>query len=429
MDMAYCFFKKGSFALAFLLSSSLSGFAADYALTPEQFDTRWAGFYAGVFAGYGVGNADTTDIGNGSADIDISGATGGLILGINWQTGAFVYGLEADLGIHEFKGNGGGVGGVIDQTFDHLWSGHVRGRLGYAFDRYLPFIAGGVSFGEAHDHRTALFADGGIDSLTGWTVGAGVDAEITPHIFGRIEYLYESLPDAGFTFASLGGRTVNADVDTHIFRAALLVKSQGFGPSINQFEPSYTSRWSGFYTGVTAGGAFGEADIRQLTGAAAGTADSMDMDGGLVGALFGWNYQYNNAVFGIEGDLSLSSIEGSVSGGPTIAMNADIFWLATVRARAGYAFGAFLPYVTAGYSVAQVDDAQTGVLGSAADPLKQGVTVGAGVDYAITDMLAARASYDYIHYGKETFGPGGIVMTFEPDLHLVRAGLVLKLSD
>ncbi|MGO4674834.1 outer membrane protein, partial [Bosea sp. 2YAB26] len=106
----------------------------------------WAGFYIGLNAGMGwadSGNITITGPTAGSSGI-LGGNSGdgtfvgGGQIGYNWQSGAWVYGLETDIQYVGSNGNmswgqytwwannGGGDGGYF---------GTVRARIGYAFDR------------------------------------------------------------------------------------------------------------------------------------------------------------------------------------------------------------------------------------------------------------------------------------------------------
>ena len=81
------------------------------------------------------------------------------------------------------------------------WSGAVRARAGYAVDRFLPYIAGGVAFGSV---KNTL--DNGVDSvsqsktLTGWTAGAGIDYAATDNVIVRLEYRYTDYGNKDFDF-------------------------------------------------------------------------------------------------------------------------------------------------------------------------------------------------------------------------------------
>ena len=106
---------------------------------------NWTGFYLGINAGGGFGNSDW----NGFA---ISNSpSGGMIggtAGYNWQgTGSpWVFGIEGDIDWTNIK-DSTACGALNCQTKNN-WLGTVRGRVGYALDRFLPYVTGGVAFGD-----------------------------------------------------------------------------------------------------------------------------------------------------------------------------------------------------------------------------------------------------------------------------------------
>src|ERR1041385_8473928 len=66
--------------------------------------------------------------------------------------------------------------------------------------------------------------------------------------------------------------------------------------------PAYYApyNWTGFYIGINGGGAWGNSE---WTNAALGSTGSFDISGGLVGGTIGYNWQVNQFVFGLEGDI------------------------------------------------------------------------------------------------------------------------------
>jgi outer membrane immunogenic protein len=75
------------------------------------------------------------------------------------------------------------------------WKGFVRGRLGWAFDRFLVYgTAGGV-----WEHFTGSFAASSADSNAwGWTVGGGLEMAFSNNLTGRIDYAYQDFGSFGF---------------------------------------------------------------------------------------------------------------------------------------------------------------------------------------------------------------------------------------
>ena len=103
----------------------------------------------------------------------------------------------------------------------------------------------------------------------------------------------------------------------------------------------------------------------------------------------------------------------------------------SVRARAGYAFGRFLPYVTGGVAIGSFyTDAQVfgtdldGVTNFAASGTKSatrvGWTFGAGVEYAVNNHWSLRAEYRYTDFGHLAIAtdPSAVDAAFAVDRHL-----------
>ena len=149
----------------------------------------WTGFYIGANLGAWVAPANPSyeAIGFPSAGFDLvpngggqnAGVTGGFQAGYNYQIGSFVPGVEADF---DYLGNC--RGGIFAASPSYVqigirscslpggcsyYSGTLRGRLGYAFDRVLVYGTGGIAFGGnrnpgsvvARSHRTKPCFRGG----------------------------------------------------------------------------------------------------------------------------------------------------------------------------------------------------------------------------------------------------------------------------
>ena len=64
-------------------------------------------------------------------------------------------------------------------------------RLGYAADRFLPYVTGGAAFGNIQA-STPGFAGSSTTNL-GWTVGAGIEFALAGNWTAKAEYLYVDL--------------------------------------------------------------------------------------------------------------------------------------------------------------------------------------------------------------------------------------------
>jgi outer membrane immunogenic protein len=167
----------------------------------------WTGFYVGVNGGYGWGKSDWDP---GVSSFDANGALLGGTLGYNLQTGSFVWGIEGDLDWSGMKGDSAGVETKVP------WLGTVRGRIGYAFDRFLPYITGGAAVAQIKMDTGAGTDD---ETRVGWTVGAGVEWAFLASWSAKLEYLYADLGNASCDIAACAGTDVS--FKTSIVRGGL----------------------------------------------------------------------------------------------------------------------------------------------------------------------------------------------------------------
>jgi len=178
---------------------------------------NWSGFYAGINGGWGGGDAEITGT-PGPGSFDVSGGLVGGTLGYNWQIGQAVFGLETDLNWSGIDGTA--ACGALTCGVSNNWLGTARGRLGYAIDRVMPYVTGGLAFGEVEATATGLA--GASSTQTGWTVGGGLEFALAAPWTAKLEYLYVDLGDFNCG-ASCGVATGSGDVSfkTHIARAGL----------------------------------------------------------------------------------------------------------------------------------------------------------------------------------------------------------------
>jgi outer membrane immunogenic protein len=173
----------------------------------------WTGFYAGLNGGYGIGNI------SGSAGPnfkDPQGFLGGAQIGYNYQVGGIVYGLETDLDFADIKGknSAAGVAGSKN-TLNYL--GTVRGRVGVAFDRFLPYLTGGFAYGGSSISVPGVGKSSPVHY--GWVLGGGVEYAITNNITTKVEALYVDLSDQRVL-----GNTRKSGFETGILRAGVNAK-------------------------------------------------------------------------------------------------------------------------------------------------------------------------------------------------------------
>ena len=148
---------------------------------------NWTGFYIGVNGGGGFGNSawDTT-----SSFSTTGGLVGGTI-GYNYQMGPAVLGAEGDIDWSNIKGTTTTGACPAGCTTSDLWLSTLRARLGYAADRFMPYVTGGGAFGNINAATPGLVGGGATN--VGWTVGAGLEFAIAGHWSAKAEYLYVDL--------------------------------------------------------------------------------------------------------------------------------------------------------------------------------------------------------------------------------------------
>jgi outer membrane immunogenic protein len=155
---------------------------------------NWTGFYAGVNAGYGWGtsNWDYAFLaGTGAVSNSPKGWLFGVTLGYNWQAGSIVYGVEGDFDWSNVKGTVACTG--FDCETKSRWLSTFRGRLGYAMDRWMPYLTGGLAYGDVAASSTNPLFPGTSARRLGWTLGAGIEYALMGNWTAKLEYLYVDL--------------------------------------------------------------------------------------------------------------------------------------------------------------------------------------------------------------------------------------------
>ena len=129
--------------------------------------------------------------------------------GYNWQAAGspWVFGLEGDLDWTNIKGSFVNVACPTGCQTKNDWLGTVRGRVGYAWDRVMPYVTGGLAVGDIKASQPG-FA-GVNDTNVGWSAGAGIEAALAGNWTAKLEYLHV---DLGHTNCALGACSLPARV-------------------------------------------------------------------------------------------------------------------------------------------------------------------------------------------------------------------------
>jgi outer membrane immunogenic protein len=218
----------------FLLASAavlaLAGLVgqADAADLPRQVYTKappmlapyynWTGFYLGVNGGGGWGSSTWDSTGS----FDVSGGLVGGTIGYNWQFGTWVLGLEGDIDWADIGGNTGTgcVGGGCNTK--NTWLGTARGRVGYAFDRIMPYVTAGAAFGDVEATHPGF--TGMTDTQVGWTAGLGVEFAVVNNVTAKIEYLHYDLGSFNCGMNCNGFVTDNVGFNANVVRGGVNVR-------------------------------------------------------------------------------------------------------------------------------------------------------------------------------------------------------------
>jgi outer membrane immunogenic protein len=198
----------------------------------------WSGFYAGVFGGFNAGDVNYDIISpTGTAlyygNPEINGLFGGADAGVNYQLdNGFVVGAEADIAASSTEGaaqmydaaTGSLAHSTVQKTVNSMAS--LRARAGFAVDRFLPFVTGGValaqtSFENVVTGSTPPFTLPGLEDVQlGWTVGAGLEYAVTENISARAEYRFSQFDGSEKASPALSGNE-KAAFHTHDARIGL----------------------------------------------------------------------------------------------------------------------------------------------------------------------------------------------------------------
>jgi len=156
--------------------------------------------------------------------------------------------------------------------------------------------------------------------------------------------------------------------------------------------------WTGFYIGVEGGG-----DFRNFHDNFTGVG--FTKDGGLIGGVVGYNWQFNQFVLGLEGDAAavLSGNRAWTYNGVQFYNNSlNTNYAAAIRGRLGFAaWERALLYVAGGVAFGDnvVNFSTPGFASASYTTSRTGWTIGAGVDYAFTPNWIARVEYRYVDLG------------------------------
>jgi outer membrane immunogenic protein len=183
-------------------------------------------------------------------------AAGGAQIGVNWQAGRWVFGVEADYMRTDLArtvvGPGSAVfGSEASFAFRNAWQASIRARLGFAVDRWLLYASAGPAWSDlsvtgAYQPRTFRSPPAGPNLppppdvvipgssasdhqiLFGGSVGVGLEYALTPNLSAAFDYRYSFYGSKTFALGGLlfpnnetSAVTISATEPTSVINARL----------------------------------------------------------------------------------------------------------------------------------------------------------------------------------------------------------------
>ena len=137
-----------------------------------------------------------------------------------------VVGIEGDVNWGDVKATGATIGDPDFTSTTKLdWSGSGRVRLGYAFDRIMPYVTGGFAVARLRfeEREDGSFYSEASRNLTGWTIGTGAEYAVTDNWTLRGEYRYTHYGKKSFV-AEPEDENWEARIRTHDLRLGAAYK-------------------------------------------------------------------------------------------------------------------------------------------------------------------------------------------------------------
>jgi outer membrane immunogenic protein len=511
----------GGIAALGAVFAATAGHAADLRVKapkpPPAPVASWTGFYLGAGVGFRSTEADLnlTALNAGPLDLFNNSCTNlaqfgarctrgepfndtafrfSPYLGFNWQMAPqWVIGVEGDVGIASKTTTLAGMlyplpsGPITGRATDTLaikttWDASVRGRLGYLITpSVLAYVTGGGAWLHVETISNCGTTPGtGLpctpdpngfspavitysQTLSGWTLGGGLEAALWPNWVARAEYRYADF--GSFTVTDTRTRasgalspftaTYDVKVKTHTalfglaykFGDPLITEQAASGyPLVTKAPRPAVASWSGFYLGAGAGvrstrtaaavTSFVVAGVEILPAACAGfnsiggcvTSEPINDSAFRFSPYAGFNWQFAPQwLVGVEGDVGFANksttlsgmtypLSGFMNGDALNSFSVKTTWDASARARFGYLVNpTVLIYATGGAAWLRVESTSTcnndpnnGICAAATPTAitqattKLGWTVGGGIEAILWQNWVARGEYRYADFGTIT---------------------------
>jgi outer membrane immunogenic protein len=158
------------------------------------------GFPTLSFSGTGAGQLKTA-----------SGFSAGGELGHDWQFGGLVLGAVFNLAWTDIGADSTGSAGQSYRSHLNAF-GTVRGRAGYAFDRFMIYGTGGFAFSSLEiENRSLGLKD--TQDLGGFAAGGGAEWAYNKTLTLRVEFIHLDFDRASFSSLPMGENNAGGTID------------------------------------------------------------------------------------------------------------------------------------------------------------------------------------------------------------------------
>ena len=208
-------------------------------------------------------------------------------------------------------------------------------------------------------------------------------------------------------------------------------------PPANYYRPALYD-WTGIYLGGNIGAGFMRDNATQWSGVPVSIPIVGNIPVNPIGALgggqVGFNYEFAPWVVGLEGMWSgavsmssTSNVSAPTTGTGTLGLTTNLFWIASATGRVGYAHDDVLFYVKGGgawESVKYLESIVGGVSLQTINDTRSGYTVGAGIEYGLTENFSAKVEYDFYDFGTQNYNFNlATPLSISSQVHQVLAGI------
>jgi len=207
----------------------------------------WSGFYIGANGGWGSSHNCWDQVPGGillgsDGCHDATGGVAGGQIGYRWQSGTWVFGLEAQGDWARLTGSTvSAIPGVSDNSKVNAF-GLFTGQVGYTWSNVLLYVKGGAAVvADKYDHTstiTGLVINSGSETRWGGVAGAGLEYGFLPNWSVALEYDHLFMGTRDVVFTNVNGVATDRDrikQDVDLFTARLNYRFDWGGPVVARY--------------------------------------------------------------------------------------------------------------------------------------------------------------------------------------------------